>query len=178
MKRILCLLIAATCAVAQPQQSENFRMLKSVLDAGGGASTLANFRLVSAFGQSTPVGLASSPSFHLSAGFLSPMFSVSPLSPIQDLVIMRQPASQSMQLDWSAISGAELYRIYRDENPLFTPAPGNQIGSVTGTTFVDTDVVMLPPIKFFYIVTAVNEDDNPVSSQSLTRKPGNVRLKN
>lgn len=159
MKWILILLLAgiagyAPTVLAQPQQSENFRITKSVLDAGGGVSTSTNFRLTSAFGQPTPVGVASSTNFVLSAGFLSPMFSVSPLSPIQDLVIMRQPASDNMKLDWSAVSGATVYYIYRDANPLFTPAPGNLLGTSATNSFTDANAVGLPAIKYFYIVTS------------------------
>jgi len=176
MKRIGFLILVAgiagyapTDTFAQPQQSENFRITKSVIDAGGGASSSTNFQLVSAFGQPTPIGLSSSANFMHSAGFLSPIFAVSPLSPIQDLVIMRQTASNNMRLDWSAIAGAESYRIYRDENPLFTPVPGNQIGSVTDTTFIDVDAVSLPMVKYYYIVTAVNEHNAPVTGSKAKR---------
>ena len=145
----------AFSAFAQPQQSENFRITKSVLDAGGGPSTSTNFQLVSVFGQPTPIGLQWSENFVLSAGFLSPIFSVSPLSPIQDLVIMRQPGlSNDMRLDWSAILGATLYTIYRDTNPLFTPAPGNLLGTSATNTFTDVGAVGLPAIKYFYIITS------------------------
>lgn len=161
MKTILILLIACiagyapTDLFAQPQQSENFRITKSVLDAGGGASTSTNFRLVSAFGQPTPIGVSSSTNFVLSAGFLSPAFGVSPLSPIQDLVIMRMTGlSNDVKLDWSAIPGATLYTIYRDTNPLFIPGPGNQIGTSATNTFTDVGAVGLPAIKYFYNVTS------------------------
>jgi hypothetical protein len=161
MKKVLILFLIAgiagyapTAIFAQPQQSENFRITKSVLDAGGGPSTSANFQLVSAFGQPTPIGVASSTNFLLSAGFFSPIFSVSPLSPIQDLVIMRQPASNNMKLDWSAIAGATLYTIYRDPNPLFTPGPGNLLGTNTSNTYTDVNAVSLPAIKYFYNVTS------------------------
>lgn len=159
MKRILILLIAAITSYgptvfAQPQESEHFRITKSVLDAGGGPSTSANFQLVSAFGQPTPIGVASSANFLLSAGFFSPIFSVSPLSPIQDLVIIRQPALNHIKLDWSAISGATVYYVYRDENPLFTPGPGNLLGTNTSNTYTDVGAVGLPAVKYFYIVTS------------------------
>lgn len=170
MKWILILLVAAITsygptALAQPQQSENFRITKSVLDAGGAHSTSANFQLVSAFGQPTPIGVASSTNFVLLAGFLSPMFGVSPLSPIQDLVILRQPASDNMKLDWSAVPGATVYYIYRDTNPLFTPGPGNLLGTGATNSFTDANAVGLPAIKYFYIVTSANEQNNPLSVQ-------------
>jgi hypothetical protein len=140
---------------AQPQQSENFRITKSVLDAGGAPSTSTNFHLVSAFGQPTPIGVASSANFTLYAGFLTPAFAVSPNAPF-DLVIKRQPAlSNDMKLDWSAVSGATSYVIYRDTNPIFTPAPGNQVGTSGTNSFIDAGAVGLPAIKYFYIVEAV-----------------------
>jgi hypothetical protein len=163
MKRILVslLLISAcqlvgisACCFAQPQQSANFRITKSVLDAGGQLSTSTNFRLVSAFGQPTPIGVASSANFTLSSGFLSPAFSASPLSPIQNLVMIRQPASTNMKLDWGAITGATLYTIYRDVTPTFTPGPANQIGTSATNTFTDLNAVNLPLSKYFYIVTS------------------------
>ena len=151
----LLMLLIASLAFAQPQQSENFRITKSVLDAGGGASSSANFNLVSAFGQPTPIGVSSSANFILSAGFLSPMFEVAPLSPIQNLVIQRQPGlSNDVKLDWGAIPGATLYTIYRDTNPLFVPGPGNQIGTSATNTFTDVGAVSLPAIRYYYNVTS------------------------
>ena len=164
-------------AFSQPQQSEHFRITKSVLDAGGGASSSANFQLVSAFGQPTPIGLSSSENFLLTAGFLSPSFALSPLSPIQDLVIIRAPASDNMRLDWTVIPGAESYCVYRDENALFTPGPGNLVGSVTDTTFIDTGIVSLPPLKYYYIVTAVNEHNEPVAGGAPSRKSTTAKTK-
>ena len=164
---IILLLLCVTLAFAQPQQSENFRIAKSVLDAGGGTGTSANFHLVSAFGQPTPIGLSSSANFVLSAGFLSPSFSVSPLSPIQDLVIMRQPGlSNDMRLDWSATAGATTYYIYRDTNPLFTPAPGNQVGTSATNAYLDAGAVGLPAIKYYYIVTSSSDGGAVMARES------------
>ena len=167
MKTILILiLVALLCAAtlfAQPQQSENFRITKSVLDAGGGASSSANFQLVSAFGQPTPIGVSSSTNFTLHAGFLTPAFGVAPTSPIQDLVIMRVAGlSNDVQLDWSAIPGATLYTIYREANPNFIPGPANQIGTSATNTFTDIGAVALPAVKYFYNVTW-SSDSGPVS---------------
>ena len=179
MKRLWILFITAVIvygpAIAQPQQSENFRMTKSVLDGGGGASSSTNFQLVSAFGQPTPVGMQSSANFVLYAGFLEPSFQISPISPIQHLVILRE--GTDMRLWWEPITGAESYRIYRDPDPLFTPAPGNQVGSVTDTTFADTGVVGLPPLKYYYVVTAVNLHDDSVAKQGTDIKQKNVSHK-
>jgi hypothetical protein len=181
MKKMLILIVGilmgVTAALAQPQQSANFRITKSVLDAGGAASTSTNFRLVSAFGQPTPIGISSSTNFTLSAGFLSPVFAASPLSPIQNLVIIRQSASNNMKLDWGAISGATLYTIYRDVTPTFTPGPTNQLGTSATNTFTDVNAVTLPATKYFYIVTSTGgsspaaiELPTTVDKQSIARK--------
>ncbi len=172
MKRVLfiliCALLCGSALFAQPQQSENFRITKSVLDAGGAASTSADFRLYSAFGQPTPIGISSSANFVLSAGFLTPSFAASPLSPIQDLVIRRQPASTNMKLDWGAINGAMLYTIYRDVTPTFTPGPLNLLGTSATNTFTDVGAVSLPASKYFYNVTS-----SAGSAPAAIHMPGN-----
>jgi hypothetical protein len=157
MKKLIyisMLMLLPVWLLAQPQ-SENFYLIKQVIDAGGGASSSANFQLYSAFGQPTPVGVQSSESFVLYAGYLSPTFAVSPLSPIQTLVIT--PVPPSTVLIWQSISGAHSYNIYRDINPQFTPA-GNLIGTVSDTTFTDANALGLPLGKYFYIVTASTEN--------------------
>jgi hypothetical protein len=157
MKKIGCILILLALPgwlFAQPH-SENFYLIKQVIDAGGGASSSANFQLYSAFGQPTPVGVQTSESFVLYAGYLSPTFAVSPLSPIQTLVIT--PVPPSTVLIWNSISGAHTYNIYRDIYPQFTPS-GNLIGTVSDTTFTDTNALGLPLGKYFYIVTASTEN--------------------
>lgn len=154
----LILLAFATGLMAQPQQSENFRITKSVLDAGGGASSSANFNLVSAFGQPTPVGVQSSANFVLYAGFLTPDFGPGVLNSIDSLVIMRQAGlSANMQLDWKAIAGATQYKVYRDTFATFAPTPATLIGTSATTQFVDVGAVSLPlPLKRYYIVTAAD----------------------
>ena len=146
--------IFSVSAFCQPQQSENFRITKSVLDAGGGTSSSANFQLISAFGQPTPVGVSFSTNFTLYAGFLSPTFAIAPTSPIQDVVIVRMPGlSSNMKLDWSTIPNATEYAIYRDTNSNFVPGPGNQVGTSATNTFTDLGAVSLPAVQYFYIVT-------------------------
>lgn len=164
---ISCALLCGATVFAQSQQSENFRITKSVLDAGGGASVSANFRLVSAFGQPTPIGFSSSANFGLSAGFLTPTFELSPLSDIQRLVILRVGASADMKLDWERIATATSYTIHRDSNPLFVPGPGNQIGTAGDTTFTDVGAVNLAPLKYYYNVKAIRG-----SAPLVVRTPG------
>ncbi len=151
------LLFTVGVALAQPQQSENFRITKSVIDAGGGASSSENFNLVSAFGQPTPIGVQTSENFTLYAGFLSPSFGVATLNPIDDLVIQRVSGpSADVRLAWGAISGAATYNIYRNTNADFAPTPGDLIGSTAGVQFDDIGVVGLAPTQYFYLVTALD----------------------
>jgi hypothetical protein len=146
----LAILILAALSFAQPQQSENFKIAKSVIDAGGAASSSENFKLYSAFGQPTPIGLQSSTDFVLSAGYLSPMFQLSPLSPIQNLVIKYN--NPNINLNWGRIAGAASYVIYRDTTALFTPGPTNQIGTASDTFYVDLNAMALPYPRYFYNV--------------------------
>lgn len=139
---------------AQPQQSENFRITKSVIDAGGAQSASADFRLYSAFGQSTPVGPQTSANFVLYAGYLSPSFAVSPLSPIQELVILVAPPD--VHLHWDAIVGAERYKVFRGTNASFMPEESNRIATVTDTFYVDVNATGLPGARYYYCVEASN----------------------
>jgi hypothetical protein len=161
MKKVCCILVLLALPIwllAQPQ-SENFRITKQVIDAGGGASSSANFQLYSAFGQPTPVGVQSSESFVLYAGYLTPFFAVSPLSPIRTLVItidLTQNPPGTI-LSWQPISGAISYKVYRDIDARFIPGPGNLIGTVSDTTFTDSNALGLPLGRYFYSVTASTE---------------------
>lgn len=152
MKLLIALFIPALL-LAQ-SSSEHFTLAKSVIDAGGGASSSANFGLVSAFGQPTPVGLQSSANFNLYAGFLSPVLQVSPLSPIQRLVI--KEAQPDARLFWESRAGAGSYSIYRDTAVNFTPGPGNFVATVTDTFYTDTGVLSGPLTQQYYIVVVNN----------------------
>jgi hypothetical protein len=156
------LLFAPTVMFAQPQQSANFRITKSVLDAGGAPSSSANFHLVSAFGQSSPLGLQASANFSLSGGFLSPMFAVSPLSPIQHLVIQEQ--SPNVRLAWPRVPDAEQYKVYRSVDPLFTPAPTNYLGTATDTMYTDVNVIGSAALRNYYIVTVAQASGRSASA--------------
>ena len=153
MKKILLfLLLIPVLVLAQEQQSENFRIISSVIATGGGEGTSENFSLVSAFGQPTPVGLQSSESFVNSAGFLYPTFAVSPLSPIQDLVIrFNYP---HVNLNWSGIPGANSYAIYRSENPTVPLGPSTLLAVVSDTCFTDQNINLIPAFRNYYSVTA------------------------
>jgi hypothetical protein len=142
--------------MAQPQQSANFRLTKSVLDAGGGANSSANFRLTSAIGQPSPPGVQASTNFVLTSGFLAPLFAVSALSPIQHLVIL--PQLPNVNLSWERVAGAARYNVYRSTDPHFTPGPTTLLGSATDTSYVDANIMSLPALKNFYSVTAIDRN--------------------
>jgi hypothetical protein len=151
---ILFIFLLLPCLLtAQPPQSATFTIAKHVLDAGGGASASADFRLVSAFGQSSPLGWQYSGDFTLSGGFLSPRFEVAPHSSIQELVIY--PAMPDVRLYWEPVDGAAQYNVYRSTDPLFVPNPSCLIATASATNFTDTNVIDLPAMKYFYAVTAV-----------------------
>lgn len=150
MKTILVILLPAL--LFAQSSSEHFVLTKSVIDAGGGASASTNFALVSAFGQPTPVGVQSSSNFVLYAGFLSPRLMVSPLSPIQHLVI--KEAQPDAVLYWEAIAGAASYSIYRSTLINFVPSPATLIGTSATTTFTDTNVLAGPEVQQYYVVTS------------------------
>jgi hypothetical protein len=139
-------------ALAQPQQSENFRIAKSVLDGGGGPSSSASFQLVSAYAQPSPLGIQTSTNFILSGGFLSPTFEVSPVSPVQALVI--QPIGVDVHLCWRPIGGADYYKIYR--------------GFSTDTTFTDIGACLLPAVRYYYAVTTVG---GPLMGPAVAKAP-------
>jgi hypothetical protein len=148
---IIALALAPVLLLAQ-SSSEDFRITKQVLDAGGAPSTSANFQLVSAYGQPAPIGAQTSEDFMLYPGFLNPTFAVSPLSPIQELVIKQ--AQPNVILYWEPISGANSYKIYRSLDPMFIPGPGDYVGTATDTTYTDVNATILPGGKYFYNVTA------------------------
>jgi len=148
MKIIVVLLLPAL--LFAQSSSEHFTLTKSVIDAGGGVASSANFTQVSAFGQPTPVGVQSSTNFVLYAGFLSPRLLVSPLSPIQRLVI--KESTPDAVLNWEAIAGAANYSIYRSTQINFVPSPTTLVGSTTATTYTDAGVLTGPEVQQYYIV--------------------------
>ncbi|MBM3324225.1 MAG: hypothetical protein FJY66_01005 [Calditrichaeota bacterium] len=91
----------------------------------------------------------------LYAGFLNPTFAVSPLSPIQALVIKQ--SQPDVILYWEPIAGAASYKIYRSLDPMSIPGPGDFIGTANDTTYTDVNATTLPGGKYFYNVTASTE---------------------
>jgi hypothetical protein len=151
MKYIVIFLLLPVLLFAQ-SSSENFILTKSVIDAGGGVSSSENFNQLSAFGQPSPLGQQSSENFMLSPGFLSPRFLVSPLSPIQELVIKEnQP---DVNLWWEAIPGAGTYSVHRGTVSTFTPDGSNLLGTTASTSYTDTGITATTAERYFYIVTS------------------------
>lgn len=77
---------------------------------------------------------------------------VSPLSPIQQLVI--KEAQPDAILYWEPISGATSYAIHRAGDAAFTPDQSTLIGTTSGTTFTDANVLAGPFESRYYIVIA------------------------
>ena len=149
--KLLLLLFIPLIVFAQ-SSSKNFTLTKSVIDAGGAASSSENFSMTSAFGQPSPIGSQTSESFALSAGFLHPQFSVSPLSPIQELVIREnQP---DVDLWWEAIPGAGTYSVYRDTVSEFISDGSSFIGATSSASYTDTGITATPAERYYYIVTS------------------------
>ena len=135
--------------------SEDFVLTKSVIDAAGGRAASESFQSINATGQSTPIGQQISESFTLHAGFLTPTLAVSPLSPIQELVIL--PQNPHVWLYWEQSPEAQSYVVYRDTTALFIPSPSNYLASTIDTVFVDVNAIAGPATKRFYLVTTSSE---------------------
>ncbi|MBI5060222.1 hypothetical protein HZB60_10630 [candidate division KSB1 bacterium] len=174
---VLCLTAVPLSAVAQPQQSENFRITKSVLDAGGGASSSANFQLHSAFGQPTPIGVQTSENFILYAGYLTPTLAPGVLNPIDDLVVARVvgPAND-VRLNWGRIPAAAQYKVYRSNDPNFVPGGGNFLVAATDTFYLDPGVLSGPEVKYYYIVTATDGAGLLLTPITAPARPARVAL--
>jgi hypothetical protein len=60
-------------------------------------------------------------------------------------------------LNWSAVTGAAKYRVYRSTNPYFTPDPWsatNLLTETTGTSYIDPAGTGNPNVNYYYIVRA------------------------
>ncbi|MCC7430764.1 lamin tail domain-containing protein [bacterium] len=71
------------------------------------------------------------------------------ITPITDLLISQ--AANNLVLNWSAISGAISYKIYRSINPQDVVSPANLITEVSTTTYTDTSSGTV----YFYSVVVV-----------------------
>jgi hypothetical protein len=98
---------------------------------------------------------------------------VEPLEPVEDLVITLS-SSTDITLTWTPISGAQQYHVYKS---ITNPQSGfTLIGSVTDTTFTETNV-LINELKSFYYVTADNEPlDGGLDRSSSRSKQDNLRF--
>jgi hypothetical protein len=156
--RIVALLFSAAAFADQPQRG-NLRLSKHVLAGGGEFSSSQVFRMHGVMCPSTPVGVSSDNQFFVHAGYMEPTFQVSPLSPIQDLVIERLPATGYVHLSWAAVPSAAYYVIYRDSYHDFVPGPASRIATTSSNSFTDVNTLALPARTYFYVVTWVSTQD-------------------
>lgn len=63
----------------------------------------------------------------------------------------------SMRLNWDEVPDMTAYAIHRSEDPYFTTSPETEIIRVTGTTYVDQDV-LLEGVNYFYKVVGTMTD--------------------
>ncbi len=70
----------------------------------------------------------------------------------EQLVI--KPSPPMIQLWWRHVEGAIVYHVYRDSIANIVPSPLNLIGNPTDTMFVDSEALMLPGLRYFYVVAA------------------------
>lgn len=77
-------------------------------------------------------------------------------SPITDLNIVKN--DNSLSLSWSKSEQARFYRIYRANDPYFTPSKATLIGTTSKLQFTDSTkgIVGDPDNNYFYVATAIN----------------------
>ncbi|MFO7660929.1 MAG: hypothetical protein R6V77_08445 [Candidatus Cloacimonadaceae bacterium] len=78
------------------------------------------------------------------------------LQPVTNLTIEYLPAVNHMRLNWNYSTSVTRFKIYRSNDPNFTPSPANYLASVTYPAMSWTDTAL--GLKNFYIVTAEIED--------------------
>jgi fibronectin type 3 domain-containing protein len=76
------------------------------------------------------------------------------LQPVDDLVITLE--GNHVLLSWSPAGGATGYRVYRGTDPDDPMGSDSIIGTTTGTSYLDSNV-LLGTNKAFYVVTAVDD---------------------
>ncbi|HEY3294978.1 MAG TPA: hypothetical protein VGL38_06050 [bacterium] len=160
-------LLIVSIVYAQPQ-SEHFRMLKSATAGGGRASASERFRMTAVYGQSTPPGRSRGAVFQMNAGFLTPLLSVSTLSPIQRLIL--QPQAPNVWLYWEPVPGAHSYAVHADSTMSFLPRETNLLGTTMDTVFVDVNPLGGPSNRRFYSVIPSTVPLRAVGSTSNTSR--------
>jgi hypothetical protein len=74
------------------------------------------------------------------------------VTPIDDLIMSAD--SLDVTLGWDSVSGAIGYKIYRNEDPAFTPQPADSVGYTTLNWWIDPGIVA-EGTAMFYIVTVI-----------------------
>jgi phosphatidylserine/phosphatidylglycerophosphate/cardiolipin synthase-like enzyme len=72
--------------------------------------------------------------------------------PVEGLVVQR--LGNTIVLQWEAVAGNPLYRIYRDVTPDFIPSPSTLIDSTASTLWMDVNVLAGGNDRKFYRITA------------------------
>jgi hypothetical protein len=153
---ILLIVLCASALVAfavRHSSSDNYIMLRDVLDTGGGYSESTNYVLENSIGQSTPIGESGSTNYHLYAGFQIPQII---LDPVNELVIGDTIISGDTLwvLYWPPVEWATGYKVYQNLNDPFTTSYA-WIGSTTGTSYTIFNKDTLSIDKGFYRVSAI-----------------------
>ena len=76
------------------------------------------------------------------------------LPPVEDLTIQYNAGSNEIELTWTYSTSCDSFYIYRDTDPYFTPITKHAAVSGATTTWSEP----APGTKYFYIVTAHNDD--------------------
>ncbi|MFH1859906.1 MAG: fibronectin type III domain-containing protein [bacterium] len=88
-----------------------------------------------------------------------------------ELVAIGKPGS--VTLSWNTVAVAKGYNVYRSDNPdagTFTKIPINNLG--TKTSYID--ITMDEDIPYYYVVTAVDGDDESQPSGTASATPGDI----
>lgn len=149
------LYVVAVCLIAhllfaQPQ-SDNYILKKWAISSGGGSMSSDSYQAVTVIGQSTPPGISTSDNYTLYSGFLQPLFGL----PGEALVWIWTD-SVDVYLDWYDVPNANVYYIYRSDDPTFVPSTGNLLNSTSSSDYVDVGAVEDPGAKYFYKITCSN----------------------
>ena len=145
------IIVAFVCVLFAQPQSDNYILKKWAISSGGGSMSSDNYQAVAVIGQSTPPGVSTSDNYTLYSGFLQPLFGL----PGEALVWIWTD-SVDVYLDWDDVPNANIYYIYRSDDPTFVPGTGNLLNSTISSEYTDVGAVEDLGAKFFYKITCSN----------------------
>jgi len=127
------------------------------LSSGGNSTTVSGLAVTSTPGSST----------FFNFDFVLPLLAA-PTFP------HAQPLDGSIRLDWSAVTGAWSYNIYRATTPGVTPATGTKI-NVSSSPYINAP--LNPALTYYYVITAVDAGgvEGPPSTE-VSAKPNGIPL--